>query len=73
MELQSLFNIGLGILCGLLGWLGRTLYDAVETLKQDFTEHRVEIAKTYATKSDLLRFEDKLDTILAKVDRKADK
>jgi len=73
MEFQPLVNIGLGILCALLGWLGRTLYDAVETLKREFADHRVEIAQTYATKADLLRFENKLDAILGKIDQKADK
>jgi hypothetical protein len=41
--------------------------------KQAVTDHRVEVAKDYATNHDVQRVHDKLDLIIEKLDRKADK
>lgn len=73
MDPQAFFNVVGGGALAALGWFARTLYAAIEGLKSDFGEHKVDVAKTYATRLDLIRFEEKLDKILTKVEAKADK
>lgn len=73
MEFQPLWNTLLAAGLGACGWIARTIYAAVKALELDLAAHKVEVAKTYATNSDMTRIEDKLDRILDKLDRKADK
>lgn len=73
MEIRDLFLALLALSSGVLGWFLRTLYDTIEALKKELWAHKEDVAKTYATKLDLIRFENKLDTILNKIDGKADK
>ena len=73
MDPQPFFNaISAGAIAA-LGWFARTLYSAIEGLKSDLGDHKVDVAKTYATRLDLIRFEEKLDKILTKVEAKADR
>lgn len=60
----------------ILGWVGlavRGLYNNFSELKQALHNHQVEAAKTYATKSDLIRFEGKIDDIREILERKVDR
>lgn len=56
-----------------MGWVLRTLYDAIRSLENDLALHKVDVARTYAPNADLARLEDKIDRVLDKLDRKADK
>lgn len=61
----------------LLGWLGRTLWDAVENLKKDVKDIEVNLPSHYVSKNEIeIRF-DKIETMLnrifEKLDKKADK
>ena len=73
MEFQNLWNTLLAGGIAACGWVARTIYAAVKALETDLANHKVEVAKTYATNNDMTRIEDKLDRILDKLDRKADK
>jgi|GEM_PF-6204172 len=71
MELQWLFNLGLSAVCGLMGWLGRTAYAAIDDLRvalaaqaRDIAAHRVEVARDYATNGDIATINAKLDELL---------
>lgn len=69
MDFQSLVNTALGLAGAALGWIARTLYAAIRALEGDLAAHKVEVAKTHATKSDLLAIDTKLDRMNDKLDR----
>ena len=84
MDAQTLINIGAGAVLATIGWLYRTLYDAVERLKSDVKGIEICLPSNYVQKQDMLvikhdieaRF-DKIDMTLEKLfeklDTKADK
>lgn len=47
LDLQTLFMAGLGLICGLLGWLGRELWGAVQKLRSDFYQLEVQLARDF--------------------------
>lgn len=72
MGVQELLNIGIPIICGVLGWFCRELWTAVQELKDDLAKLRAELPTHYVSKDDfndrwyevlkaLHRIEDKLD------------
>lgn len=77
MEFQSILNLVLGMLTGLLGWFGRAMYTAVNELKEDVYKFREQVAKEYIPKSEFNLFRDELFTALRriedKIERKSDK
>ena len=74
---QDVFNYIVGSLLALLGWLGRTLWDAVARLKDDLKRIEVDLPSTYVKKTELESRLDKIETVLDKIwyklDSKADK
>ena len=73
MEPHTLWNTLLTAGVAGIGWILRALYEAIRSLEFDLASHKVEAAKTYAQNIDLSRLEDKIDRVLDKLDRKADK
>lgn len=73
MDPQHIIDLALGAISAILGWIAKTIYAAVKTLELDLASHKVDVAKTYATRNDLLRFEDKIDSIHELLRDKADK
>lgn len=77
MDLQSLLNLTLGSGVAVIGWLARTLWDAVQALRKDLSSLREEIAEDRVHKDDFKELSQtimrKLDKIEDKIDRKADK
>ena len=49
---QSFINLLFGGIMALLGWLGKTLWDAVQDLKQDVKEIEINLPKDYVGKND---------------------
>lgn len=76
-EYQSIINIVLGACLAAGGWFARTLWDAVQELKADLSNLRVEIAKDYLPRNDFHRLADELKDMLGKIfdklDNKVDK
>jgi len=76
-EYQSIINIVLGGILAAGGWFARTLWDAVQELKSDLSNLRVEIARDYLPRNDFNRLADELKEMLGKIfdklDNKADK
>ena len=74
---QELLNWIFGAAMALLGWLGRTLWDAVENLKKDVKDIEINLPSHYVRKDELeVRFdkiENMLNRIFEKLDTKADK
>jgi hypothetical protein len=77
MSFQDVLNLVLGTLIGIVGWIARTLWDAVTSLKNDLSKLREEIANDRVHKDDFKAVSDtimrKLDRIEDKLDSKADK
>lgn len=72
MNPQDLFNTLIPIVCAVLGWFCRELWNAVQELKEDIAKIREDLPKDYVSKEDfndrwyevlksLHRIEDKLD------------
>ena len=74
---QEFINWIFGAVMTLLGWLGRTLWDAVDNLKKDVKDIEVNLPSHYVRKDELeVRFdkiEVMLNRIFEKLDTKADK
>lgn len=77
MDVQQLLMAGLTIASGVLGWLARELWSAVQALRRDLTSLEVKIGTDYV-RYDRLRdalqpIMDALDDIRAAINTKADK
>ena len=74
---QDLFNYIVGGVLALLGWLGRTLWDAVNSLKNDIKEIEVDLPTNYVKKTELdnrlYKTETMLDKIFDRLESKVDK
>lgn len=77
MDGQMIINIGAGAMLATVGWLCRTLWDAVERLKSDIQRIEVCLPSNYSRKDDIQCRFDKIDVtlerIFIKLDAKEDK
>ena len=77
MDLQSLFNIVGGILLSVVGWIAKTLWDAVADLRRDLHVLETDLPKSYVRREDfadsMRRIEDMVNRIFDKLDGKEDK
>jgi hypothetical protein len=77
MDAQTLINIGAGAILATVGWLCRTLWDAVERLKTDIQRIEVCLPSNYSRKDDIQCRFDRIDLTLEKLfdklNNKADK
>ena len=77
MEPQALYNTVIALGAGVLAWIWKTLWNAVERLKTDLKDLEVKLPEVYAQKVDIDkrfdRIEQILDKIWEKVDGKADR
>ena len=76
-DIQTIFNIVLGLLSALVGGLVRELWTAVKSLRADLSALREEIAKDYVPKEDyrqdMVTIRLGLQRIYDKLDGKVDK
>lgn len=74
---QDILNLIFGAVMGLFGWLGRTIWDAVDSLKKDIKSIEVDLPTSYVRKEDMEsrfdKIENMLNRIFEKLDSKADK
>ena len=77
MQFQDIFNLVGGALLLGVGWGCREIWDSVKSLKNGVQALEVDLAKNYATKSDINSRLDKIDNVLERIfdrlDGKADK
>jgi len=77
LDFQSLLNVGAGALMCLLGWIGKTLWDAVHQLKDDLHRIEIELPSNYVRKDEFAEsfreIRDMLSKIWDKMDGKADR
>ena len=65
MTLEQAFMTALGLSCGILGWLGRELWGAVQQLRRDLSTLEARIAGEYIRYD---RMQDALGPIMKKLD-----
>ena len=64
---QEILNYSYAAVLALIGWLGKTLWDAVGKLKEDLKSIEIDLPKTYVSKVDI---DSRLDKNVADLDRK---
>ena len=74
---QGLINTVITLGAGIFGWIMKTLWDSVRRLEKEVSDIEVRVAREYVKRDefrqDIQRIFEKLDTIEAKIDSKADK
>jgi uncharacterized coiled-coil DUF342 family protein len=77
MELQSLLNIGVGVVLAGVGWFSRQIWEAVNELRRDVHEIEVDLPKSYVRKDEFAEsvreIKAMLEKIFDKLDSKVDK
>lgn len=77
MDQQDIFNTAATVVLTLVGWLGKSLWDAVTKLKDDLKDLEIALPNDYVKKVDIEARLDKIDIILDKIfdrlEHKADK
>lgn len=77
MELQSLLNIGVGVVLAGIGWFSRQIWEAVSELRRDIHEIEVDLPKSYVRKDEFAEsvreIKSMLEKIFDKLDSKVDK
>lgn len=77
MESQDLINVAFGAVLMLSGWVLRTIWDAVNNLKQDLKELERGLPETYVRRDDyrddMVEVKEILHKIFDRLDNKADK
>ena len=74
---QGMINLIISLGAGVFGWTMKTLWDSVRRLEKNVSEIEIRVAGDYVKRNefrqDIQRIFEKLDTIEAKIDSKADK
>lgn len=72
MEPQALYNTIIALGAGVLAWIWKTLWNAVERLKTDLKDLEVKLPETYAMKSDIDKRFDRIEAVLERIYEKID-
>ena len=77
MDMQQLFNFGLGAVMAILGWFARELWAAVKELKSDLSKLREDLPKEYVAKDDyrqdIRELKEIMNKVFDKLEHKLDK
>jgi len=73
MDAQTLINLGAGAVLATVGWLYRTLYDAVERLKTDVKSIEICLPSNYVRKQDMSDLKHDIDARFDKIDMTLEK
>ena len=65
LDLHSLLTAALGLTCGILGWLGRELWSAVQKLREDLSKLEVKLSSDYVRYD---RLQDALRPVMEALD-----
>jgi hypothetical protein len=77
VDYQTLFNIILGVVMTIIGWFGRSVWEASIELRADLSRLREDIPRTYVSRedyrADIREVKEMLTRIFDKLDSKVDK
>ena len=66
IDLHFIVTTGLGLVCALLGWLGREVWGAVQKLRADLSTLEVKLGTDYVRYD---RLQDVMKPVMQKLDR----
>lgn len=72
MELQTIFDIVLGGVMALIGWLGRQLWEAVAELRKDIRKIEVDLPSNYVRRDEMKEEFREIRKILSEIFMKID-
>ena len=74
---QSFYNYTYAAVLALIGWFGKSIWDAINKLKEDLKSIEVDLPRNYVQKADIEARFDRIDQILErifdKLEHKADR
>jgi hypothetical protein len=81
MDLQAIYNIGLGVIVAGIGWFARELWGAVAELRRDVKQIEIDLPSNYLRKDEFREGLNEIKGILREIfvkiddlkDKKADK
>lgn len=73
MDFQQILNIALSGISGALGWFCREMYLAVQNLKSDLSDFKVEIAKEYVPRPEMMAMKKEILDSLYRIEDKLQK
>ena len=73
VDFQVLFDISLGALGMLGGWVLRTLWAATNQLRLDISSLEKNLPTVYVRRDDFRDFATRIETLLEKIDQKLDR
>lgn len=72
MDLQAIYNIGLGAIVAAIGWFARELWGAVAELRRDVKQIEVDLPSHYLRKDEFREGINEIKNILGEMFRKID-
>jgi len=77
VDAQTTINLIGGAMLAIVGWVGRSIWEATQRLQEDLHDLEVDLPKSYVSKDDfsntMKHIEDMFQRIYDKLDHKADK
>lgn len=81
MDLQAIYNIGIGVVLAGIGWFAREIWGAVAELRRDLRQIEIDLPSNYLRKDEFREGLNEIKGILREIfikiddlrDRKADK
>lgn len=73
MDLQELFNVAIGLLLTVGGWLFKSVWDAQARMRRDFSELEKNLPLAYVRKDDFIAHAERVEGALLRIEDKLDK
>lgn len=71
-QYQEMFNIAAGVALSVGGWFARQLWEAVQSLKDDLSKLREEIARDYTPKNEFRELAHEIRGMFREISNKLD-
>ena len=72
MDLQAIYNIGIGIVLAGVGWFARELWGAVAELRRDLRQIEIDLPSNYLRKDEFREGMNEIKQLFQEVFRKID-
>ena len=72
MDLQAIYNIGIGVVLAGIGWFAREIWGAVAELRRDLRQIEIDLPSNYLRKDEFREGLNEIKGILNEIFRKID-
>lgn len=72
MDLQAIYNIGIGVVLAGVGWFAREIWGAVAELRRDLRQIEIDLPSNYLRKDEFREGINEIKQMLGEVFRKID-